>query len=131
MEIGTKIKKARENKGFSQEKMSNILGISQSKYCRFESNRSVLDWEKIPVLAKALDMEISDIIPNCTNVFYFSNLDNQSGYIEKIVNKGDDNLRILVELIEKINSEKEIFFLKLIAEKDEIINILKKNKIDS
>ena len=71
MEIGTKVKIAREKKGYSQDKMANILEISQPKYCRFENNKTFLDWNKIPLLAETLEMNITDLFPNENKYYYF------------------------------------------------------------
>ncbi|WP_394758950.1 helix-turn-helix domain-containing protein [Flavobacterium sp.] len=114
MEIGAKVKKARENKGLSQEKMAEMLNISQSKYSRFESNSTFLDWDKIPVLADALDLKITDLISNDKNIFYIHKPNNQSGYIENQTISNTDNLNKVVELYEKV-----------IQEKEEIISLLK------
>lgn len=123
MEIGTKVKKAREEKGYSQEKMAEILGISQSKYHRFESDKTLLDWDKIPVLSETLDIEISDLVPFGNKVFYIHKPDNQSGYIE--IQHNEKSIKTITELYEKMLVEKDKMYLKMLEEKDKIITILK------
>ncbi len=127
MEIGTKVKKAREEKGYSQEKMADILGISQSKYHRFESDKTLLDWDKIPVLSETLDIEISDLVPFGNKVFYIHKPDNQSGYIieNQHNTSSEENIKTITGLYEKMLAEKDKMCLKILEEKNEIITILK------
>ncbi len=126
MEIGTKVKMKREEKGYSQEKMAEILGISQSKYHRFESNKALLNWDKIPVLSETLDIEITELIPLGNKVFYIHKPDNQSGYIENIHNSSnEEDTKTIKELYEKMLVEKDKMYQKMLEEKNEIIAILK------
>jgi transcriptional regulator with XRE-family HTH domain len=117
MEIGTKVKKARERKGISQEKMADVLNISQSKYCRFENNKTFLNWDKIPLLAETLELDVTDLISKKKNIFYIHKPNNQSGYIENQTIANNDAIDKITELYEKI-----------ISEKDAIISILSNKK---
>ncbi|MCO6174294.1 helix-turn-helix domain-containing protein [Flavobacterium sp. NRK F10] len=127
MEIGTKIRKARESKGLSQEKMADILGISQTKYCRLENNKTFLEWNKIPVLAEALELNITDLFPNENKYYYFHKPSNQSGYIETI-NYDQKHLTKIEQLYEKLLKEKEELYLKIIEEKNTVIEFLTNKK---
>jgi len=126
MEIGTKVKKAREEKGYSQEKMAEILGISQSKYHRFESDKTLLNWDKIPVLSETLDIEVSELIPIGGKVLYIHKPDNQSGYIENLHNSSNEKgVKAIQELYEKMLAEKDKMYQKMLEEKNETIAVLK------
>lgn len=126
MEIGTKVKIEREKKGYSQEKMADILGISQSKYHRFENNKTLLNWDKIPVLSETLDIELSELIPIGSKVLYIHKPDNQSGYIENLHNSSNEkDAKTIKELYEKMLVEKDKMYQKMLEEKNEIIAILK------
>ena len=57
-EIGTRIRKARERKGISQEAMALELEITQSNYGRLEKNDTRLTVPKIQKIAKVLDITI-------------------------------------------------------------------------
>ncbi len=58
-EIGTRIRKARERKGISQEAMALELEITQSNYGRLEKNDTRLTVPKIQKIAKVLDIPIA------------------------------------------------------------------------
>ncbi len=52
-----KLQKARLNKGLSQEQMADLIGMTQSSYCRREKGKisiSNIEWDKI---AKVLDLK--------------------------------------------------------------------------
>ncbi len=61
MSIGTRIKQLRTKKGISQEYIAEVLMVSQSKYSRFESGISALDWNVIPNLTKLLEVSYEDL----------------------------------------------------------------------
>ena len=125
MEIGTKIKSAREKKGYSQEKMSDILGISQSKYCRLENNKTFIDWNKLPLLAETLELNLSDLFSNEYKYFYFHKPNNQSGYIENLKNYDDNHLKKIEDLYQSLLKEKDKMYKEIIIKKDEMIEYLK------
>jgi transcriptional regulator with XRE-family HTH domain len=125
MEIGTKIKSAREKKGYSQEKMADILGISQSKYCRLENNKAFIDWNKLPLLAETLELNLSDLFPNENKYFYFHKPNNQSGYIENQKNYDDNHLKKIEELYQSLLDQKDKMYKEIIKEKNELIESLK------
>lgn len=127
MEIGTKVKKAREKKGYSQEKMAEILDISQPKYCRFENNQTFIDWNKLPLLAETLELNLTDLFPKETKNYYFHKPTNNSGYIENQKNFDETHLKKIENLYEKLLFEKDEMYKKIIKEKDDFIEFLKSN----
>lgn len=62
MEIGTKIKKVRELKNFTQGHMAELLGVSQSSYSRYESPDSDLSISQLNEIANIFDMKAEDIL---------------------------------------------------------------------
>lgn len=61
-EIGTKIKKIREFKNFTQEYMAEKLGISQSQYAKLEKEDSDLTISRIQKIADILDVKFEDLL---------------------------------------------------------------------
>ena len=57
--IGSRIKKLREEKGITQELMAYELNISQSNYGRLEKDDRRLNIPKIEKIAEVLDISIS------------------------------------------------------------------------
>ena len=63
MDIGTKIKTARQAKGMTQEELGEILGVQKSAIAKYESGRVVnIKRSTLQELAKALDLRGSDLI---------------------------------------------------------------------
>lgn len=84
MDIGQKIRKIRELKGFSQEYMSEKLDISQRSYSRIESNETDVKLSKLLKISdiltisvqKILGFDESFIFANCENAYGASNQNN-------------------------------------------------------
>ncbi len=72
MEIGTKIKKVRELKNYTQEYMSQRLNVSQSTYSRFEKDDSDLTISQLKDISEIFGMKVEDLI-NFDEKFIFNN----------------------------------------------------------
>lgn len=57
MNIGTKIKRIREIRNFSQDYMAEQLGISQSNYARMEGNEVAISEERLKIIADILNTD--------------------------------------------------------------------------
>lgn len=62
MQIGEKIRKVRELKGFKQETVASKLGMSVTAYGNIERNESSLSFDKLEEIAAALEVNVQDII---------------------------------------------------------------------
>lgn len=113
MEVGSKIKKIRELKNFTQEYMAEQLHISQSTYSRFEKDDSDITLSQLENISKILDVKIEDLINfNEKLVFnnYSSNNANQAHIINQYMSDNErklyeDKIRLLedkIMLLEKI-----------------------------
>lgn len=78
MEIGHKIRKIRELKGYSQEYMANQLELSQRSYSRIESNGVDLTLSKLQKISKVLEVSVQKIL-GFDESFIFSNCENAYG----------------------------------------------------
>lgn len=58
LEIGKWIKKERKNRGYTQEKFANLLGVSQGLISVWESNQSVPGYLRLKEISKALNTQI-------------------------------------------------------------------------
>ena len=58
----TKFKEIREKAGFSQFEMAEKMNISQSTYARFERQTTKIDLQRTEVFAKAVDMNLIDVL---------------------------------------------------------------------
>ncbi|MCA4893940.1 MAG: helix-turn-helix transcriptional regulator [Cytophagales bacterium] len=62
MKIGQKIRKIREMKGISQEYLATQLNISPQAYGKLEREETKLDFDRIEVIAKLMEIEPLDIV---------------------------------------------------------------------
>ena len=109
--IPSKIRNARNNKGFSQEYMAEVLGISQRQYGRIENGESHMNLQYLEKISKELDIKLEDFF---TNEISQEN-HKQSGGLA-------NSAHIIVnEFSEKLIEQYE----KRLIEKDEQIDLLK------
>ena len=59
--LGNRIKALRSSKGYTQEQMSERIGISRQKYARIESGANNITLEDLSQIAKILDVQVGDI----------------------------------------------------------------------
>jgi transcriptional regulator with XRE-family HTH domain len=95
MNIGDKIRKVRELKGFKQEYVAGKLGLSVTAYGNIERNESNLTFERLEEIAEVLEVTVQDIlnIPEQFNVHSIVNSQvgfSQSGF-NYYANKKDEN----------------------------------------
>jgi transcriptional regulator with XRE-family HTH domain len=97
MNIGDKIKKAREAKGLSQKEVAAALKMDQSQYSKIENGKTDPYFSTIEKIAKALGIRISDLLA-AEDIF-------------KDVDSLDKTLVEKVQLIEQLddNERKSIF----------------------
>lgn len=75
MNIGDKIRKVRELKGYKQEYVADKVGLSVTAYGNIERNDSSLTFERLEEIANALEVTVQDIlnIPEQFNVQSIAN----------------------------------------------------------
>ncbi len=61
MEIGKKLKELRLQNELTQEKLSNILGISRVNYTRYETDKVRPDYENLIKIADFFDVSLDDL----------------------------------------------------------------------
>jgi transcriptional regulator with XRE-family HTH domain len=59
--IGDKIRKAREEKRYSQDYLAAYLDLNQSTYCRIESGRIKPSVQQIIAISKLLDVSLDEL----------------------------------------------------------------------
>lgn len=90
-QFGSKLREIRIQKGLTQEKLSEAIGIQPENYSRLENGLSFPKPDNISKLAKSLDIEIAEL-------FQFNQLDNYDEILKKVLNKlkNDKDTTILV-----------------------------------
>jgi len=110
MKIGAQLKKAREEKKFSQQEIANLLDISQKTLSNIESDKSNPTIEQLSKLSEMYELDILELLSNQGITF---NQHNQEGENNGIV----QNYHYPDKLIEQ--------FEERIKEKDDLIIMLK------
>lgn len=112
--IGDKIRKVRELKGFTQDFMAGKLEMSQRAYSKIENNDIKLDWGRIEDISKILDIEPFDLV-SFDDSLVFNNC-TQSGKFQTFHNNFPPELKKSYE--DRVNHlEKEVLFLRGLLEK--------------
>ncbi|MCF6308492.1 MAG: helix-turn-helix domain-containing protein [Flavobacteriaceae bacterium] len=110
MEVGYKLRQKRLNKGYTQEYMSENLGISQKTYSNFESGKSDIS---LPVLEKAaniLEIDFLELLPERVTISNNEFKDNSSGYVvnnypDKLIVQFEEIISLLKEKIDYLESK--------------------------
>jgi len=117
MEIGTKVKKLRELRNFTQEFMAASLEMTPSGYGKIERNESEVTYQKLEKIAEVLGIKIEDIVNfNEKMVFNIMNNNNSNdGYVVNNNSISDNEKRLYEQLIEQLQEENKL--LKSMLEK--------------
>ncbi|WP_295794698.1 helix-turn-helix transcriptional regulator [Mucilaginibacter sp.] len=118
---GPKIRLIREIKGYSQEYVAGILGMTQPSYSRIETNQTKLDTGTLEKLAEILEVSPADIMstePTVIN-FYGTNHGAQCTFgtvghfdgsqkelLEKIIVAKDEEIARLNDIIKELIKKK-------------------------
>lgn len=112
--VGERIRKIRSIKGYSQDYMSDLLGISQSAYSDIEKSKSKLDLQRIQKIAEIFAIDPNDILSFDENqIFNNTFYEKSNGFfnVEKVITETFDKERSAY--LEQIKSLKdEIIYLR-------------------
>lgn len=122
--IGTKIKKIRELRNYTQEYMAEQLTMSQSGYSKIESNEVEVSFSRLEQIAQALGLKIEDLLAfqdsnvftnygsaheQSFSVFYATSSQKEQELYEKLLAAQEQQITALMKQIqmleEKINKE--------------------------
>lgn len=82
MDIGSKIKKIRESKGFSQKEVALNLNMNPSQYSKIENGKVDPQCSSIEKIAIALGVNLSDVFAQENNLENINSID--KSIIEKV-----------------------------------------------
>lgn len=121
--IGFNIRKIREQKGFSQEYMANILNISQASYARMENEETKITVERLQKIAEILETSIVDFFNNDRYIIHNQNYDSSYGnaYVHNLTIENKEATEKLIASYEERIKE----YQERLKEKDEQITLLK------
>ena len=110
MEIGNKLRVLRTEKGFTQEKIADLLQIPQASYSNLENNKGKINLKTIQKIAEIYGIQVVEILK--------AEKESPTNQNPKRGNNGV----IINQLSEKLIEQYEI----RLKEKDEIISELRK-----
>jgi transcriptional regulator with XRE-family HTH domain len=95
----------RESKGYSQDYMAELMGITQSAYARFERGVTKTDLKTIDLIAQALEMSVIDVLTYPDRYVNIKDFEQETASIEPEVIlqfkiKGDKKSEILKTMLE-------------------------------
>ncbi len=111
MQIGKKLKSARFEKNYTQEYIASVLNISQKTYSNFENNITQPNINQLQQIAKALDKNILDFLPNEKSNLTHNGQDKNQQTIfstnnisEKLIQQYEERIKDLKEQITLLKS---------------------------
>jgi len=112
MTLGSTLLKHRRKKDYSQKQVADLLEVSQSTYCDWESDTSYPKTENLIKISQLYEIEISELLPkgNINVVNSPSSINNSpNSRIEtpEALLKVAEGLEKLIILVEKIFNEKK------------------------
>ena len=121
----------RESRDYSQEYVANILNINQKTYSNLESGKSKLTLDRIQQLAEFYHVKPDYFLANELPVINYNSGPNSHGGVFEVYNNNSGKEELMIEIYEKILSEKnkQILYLENQVEKlTSIIENLSKNQ---
>jgi len=118
--IGYKIKRIREQKGYSQEFMASQLDITQPTYARLESQETDLSINRLQKIAAILDTDILTFLDS-SRISIQSQTNSEgaygNGYVENLYIENKEMLNKVIQTLENENRhlKKEIEYLRSIV----------------
>ncbi|OYQ44285.1 hypothetical protein CHU92_02625 [Flavobacterium cyanobacteriorum] len=62
--LGKKLRALRAEKGYTQEKIAHLLGITQAAYSKLENNKGKIDLELLEKLISVFKIDIHELLEN-------------------------------------------------------------------
>ena len=89
-ELGKKLRTLRAEKGYTQEKIADILGIPQATYSNLENNKGKVDLKLLEKVASVYEIDMVELLKNESLIFY--NQENSGGQNGLIINQLSEKL---------------------------------------
>jgi transcriptional regulator with XRE-family HTH domain len=106
--IGSRIRKIREQKGFSQENIANELGITQPSYARLEKEDDRISITRLVSIADILKTSVAELInEKADKIVNQQNSENPQAFIRNIFQADKEHIQTLKD---------EIVFLRKLLE---------------
>jgi transcriptional regulator with XRE-family HTH domain len=110
MDLGTKIKKVRELRNFTQEHMARELGITQESYSRIESNKSPITIERLMKISEVLKTDMMELLKFDEKVIFQNIVNHQQANNNFIQHHNEVTKEFYERIIQELKDE--IIFLR-------------------
>jgi transcriptional regulator with XRE-family HTH domain len=107
VELGKKLRTLRAEKGYTQEKIADMLGIPQATYSNLENNKGKVDLKLLEKVANVFEIDMVELLKTESLIFY--NQENSGGQNGLIINQLSEKL--IEQYEERIKELKEIIAL--------------------
>jgi len=88
MALGKKIKEERNKKGFTQEKIAELVGVSRQAVTKWESGQSTPSMENLITLAGIFEVSLGELTGGVDDSIPIANTNNSQDKSEKMKSKG-------------------------------------------
>ena len=103
MKLGDNLKKVRENKGYTQQQMADLIHTHRSGYSKMENNQQDISVDALVRIAKNFGMTVDDVL-------YFG----EKNEAPKEISLTDKKALEQLQLINELDKEEKSILLKLI-----------------
>lgn len=94
--FGTRIKYLRKLSGLSQEKLAELTGLSTKTISYIENSKNTLSFNKLPLLAKALNVPVYKL-------FVFSDNENNKENLESLLKSATNKeINVITDIVKTI-----------------------------
>ena len=121
LNIGQKLRKLRNEKGFSQEYLADRLNISQKTYSNMENDRTPITVEILKQLSSELEVDMIDLITDSKIIVQYNTSQDTS------TSNGVVNNNFPEELVNQLK-ERIIDLKNQLLDKDKLIDFLQKKQ---
>ena len=89
MNFGEQIKKLRADRGLTQQKIADDLGITRQAISNWENNKNLPDIEMLIIISKTFDLTLDELILGGNDM---------NNMMQKLINDGSENRRVQMKL---------------------------------
>lgn len=109
MNLGSKLKEARINKGFSQSDVAELLNISRQSISRWETNKSYPDIDNLVELSKYYEVSIDALLTETKTLQH--EINEKTDQINKNIEEIEDKQKKLNALLSTTSSDESWILL--------------------
>ncbi len=117
IKIGNKLRQLRMNRGYSQEYIAEILGVSQKTYSNMENDKTNISIEVLKKIAEEYKVDMIELLSDGKVVVQHNNFSDTSSLQGIIYNHTSDELinqlKLRIEDLKKSLVEKEKYIITL------------------